>query len=181
MKVSKAVVAFGSNIEPERFLPAAVRELARRVRLLAVSPVYQTPPVGAPGTPPFLNGALLLETSLSPRDLRQQVLRPIEAALGRVRGEDPNAPRTIDLDLVLYEGWVCAEPDLELPAPDVLRYAHVALPLADLVPHWVHPVTGETMAQIGARFAAVGTAFRQRDDVTSVLQALVEGAEPTDR
>ena len=118
--MSKAVVAFGSNIEPERFLPAAVRELARRVRLLAVSPVYQTPPVGAPGTPPFLNGALLVETSLSPRELRWQVLRPIEAALGRVRGEDPNAPRTVDLDLVLYEGRVCAEPDLELPAPDVL-------------------------------------------------------------
>ncbi len=178
--MSKAVVAFGSNIEPERFLPAAVRELARRVRLLAVSPVYQTPPVGAPGTPPFLNGALLVETSLSPHELRWQVLRPIEATLGRVRGEDPNAPRTVDLDLVLYEDRVCAEPDLELPAPDLLRYAHVALPLADLVPHWVHPVTGETMAQIGARFAAVGAAFRRRDDVASLLRALVVRPGPAE-
>lgn len=176
-----AVIAFGSNIEPERHVFAAVEALSRHLRVLATSPVYETPPVGAPGTPPFLNGAVLVETDLSPREVRQRVLRPIEEALGRTRGEDPNAPRTIDLDLVLYEDVVEENAEMCLPAPDILRHAHVAVPLADLVPDWVHPTTGETMARIGTRYNREKATFRPRPDVGVRLRVLCDGARERKR
>ena len=80
-----AYIALGSNIEPERNLPAAVRLLAARCKLLALSPVYQTQPVGKTDQPDFLNAAALIETELGPAALKTQVLQKIERTLGRVR------------------------------------------------------------------------------------------------
>ena len=136
----RAVIAFGSNIAPEENVPEALRRLADAVRVLAVSDVYRTPPVGNPDDPPFLNGAALVETDLPPQELRERVLRRIESELGRGRTSDPNAPRTIDLDLVLYEG--------QEPSPDLFEYAHVAIPAAEVAPDW--PV-GETKVEEIAR------------------------------
>lgn len=148
-------LTLGSNIEPRVNLPRAVALLAERLRLRAVSRVYETEPVGAPGAPPFLNAAVLIETNLAPRALKQDVLRPLEARLGRVRTGDPNAPRTVDVDVALYDELILEDPvnRITLPDPEILTRAHVALPLADLAPDWRHPVTGETLAAIAARFA----------------------------
>jgi 2-amino-4-hydroxy-6-hydroxymethyldihydropteridine diphosphokinase len=148
-------VAVGSNIEPEKNLVEAVRLLGGRVRRLRASRVYRSAPVGSTGQPDFLNAAVLLETDLAPRDLKFDILRAIERQLGRVRGGDKYAARTIDLDIALYGDRILDDPagGLIVPDPAVLSQAHVALPLADLDPAFVHPLSGETLGHIAARLA----------------------------
>jgi 2-amino-4-hydroxy-6-hydroxymethyldihydropteridine diphosphokinase len=153
--MARVLIAMGSNIDPERNLRQAVRRLAERCDVLATSPVYETAPVGKTDQPNFLNAAVLIETVLDAGALKAQVLRAIERELGRVRTEDKNAPRTIDLDIVLYRGQVVD--------PDVRRYAHVAVPLADLAPEIRDPETGQTLAAIAGALPASG--LHRRDDV----------------
>jgi 2-amino-4-hydroxy-6-hydroxymethyldihydropteridine diphosphokinase len=137
--VTEACVAVGSNIEPERSIAGALVLLRAKVDLRALSTFYRTAPLGSPGAPPFINGAARIETDLSARELKLGVLRGIEEALGRVRGSDRNAPRTIDLDLIWFGGQVIAEPDLVIPDPEILTRAFIALPLAELMPGLVLP------------------------------------------
>jgi 2-amino-4-hydroxy-6-hydroxymethyldihydropteridine diphosphokinase len=155
MGSERVFITIGSNIEPEKHLPWAAHVLAGDVHVVKVSRVYATDPVGPPGQPRFLNAALLVTTDTPPAIFKHGILRPIEALLGRVRSDDKFAPRTIDLDIALYGSLVKEDPEnaLHIPDPDILRYPHVALPLADLDPEFRHPVTGETLAQIAAGFA----------------------------
>lgn len=145
-----AYVVFGSNINPERNLPRALALLAERTQVTATSGVYRTRPVGRQDVPPFLNAAVALRTRLSPAELKYGLLRPIESALGRVRTADRNAPRTIDLDLVLYGDRVIQEPaaGLLLPDPEIENRAHVLLPLVELAPGMRHPVAGRTLREL---------------------------------
>ncbi len=148
-----ALISFGSNVNPERNVPEALRALAAKTRILSVSPVYETPPVGREDAPRFLNGAVRIETDLSPEALEEKVLHLIERDLGRVRTEDPNAPRTIDLDLVFYGDRMLRDP---------AAYAFVAVPVADLEPDRVHPVGGKTLAELASAWT---DAFPRRRDV----------------
>jgi 2-amino-4-hydroxy-6-hydroxymethyldihydropteridine diphosphokinase len=154
------VLAAGSNIDPRRNLPAALRRLEDHLEVRAVSKVYETEPVGAPGSPPFWNAAVLVESDLPPMRLKNEVLRPIEAALGRRRTDDRNAPRPIDLDLVLSNRGRAEEPatGLLLPDPDLATCAHIARPAGEVAPDWVHPDEGQTIAELAARFASEGRA-----------------------
>ncbi len=149
------VIAAGSNVEPARNLPAALRRLERQLGVESVSAIYETPPVDAPGTPDFWNAALLVRSELPPARVKLEVLRPIEAELGRVRGDDPNAPRPIDLDLVLWSGGPLEDPEagLRLPDPDLAELAHLAIPASEVVPGWVPPGSGHTLAELAARFS----------------------------
>lgn len=149
----RVAVAVGSNIDPRDNLPAALHRLRERTAVVRVSRVYRTEPVGAPGSPPFLNAAVLLESDLPPARLRDEVLRPIESELGRRRGSDRNAPRPIDLDIAIHGGGRIEEPGLRLPDPELAGRAHLALPLADVAPSWVHPESGLSLAAIAAPFA----------------------------
>lgn len=160
------LLTLGSNIEPETNLLAALDALDARLGLAAVSPIYEADPVGAPGTPTFLNAAARTASRLPPRRLKREVLRPIEAELGRVRGPDRNAPRTIDIDLALVGDLVLDDPDagIRLPDPDILRRAHVAIPLADVAPDVLHPTERETLRTLAARLAAP-TGLRRRGDL----------------
>ena len=148
-----ALVAMGSNLAPERNLPAAVRLLVERVATLRVSSAWATAPVGPPGQPPFVNAALWLETSLGPAGLKRE-LRGVESRLGRVRTADRFAPRPIDLDLVAYGDLELAVDGEVLPDPDLLRYAHIAAPAAEVAPDWIHVGTGERLAAIADRLVA---------------------------
>jgi 2-amino-4-hydroxy-6-hydroxymethyldihydropteridine diphosphokinase len=152
------LVSLGSNIEPELNLPRAIALLAERLVVRALSAVYVSPPAGGAVGPPFHNAAVWLVTDLPPAALKREVLRPVEARLGRVRGADKNAPRTIDLDLALYGGRVIDDPahGLVLPDPGILVWPHVALPLADLAPDFAHPVAGRTLGEIAAGLAGAG-------------------------
>lgn len=138
----------GSNIDPERNIPAALRALQRRARITAVSAFYRTPPAGAPGDPDFFNGVVRIETDLEPSELRVEVLRRIEDDLGRRRTSDPNSPRPIDLDIILYEERVSSEGDIILPAPDVRTRAFVAVPLLELAPDLILPDSGARLRDV---------------------------------
>jgi 2-amino-4-hydroxy-6-hydroxymethyldihydropteridine diphosphokinase len=165
MKGRDGFLALGSNIDPETHLPEAVRRLEERLGVDAVSAVYETEPVDAPGTPRFLNAAVRVRWTGTPHALRAEVLRRIETELGRVRSDDPNAPRTIDLDLVFVPRLVLEDPrgGLWLPDPELVRRPHLAIPLADVAPTEVHPGSGESIAAIAAGLD--GPAVTERPDV----------------
>jgi 2-amino-4-hydroxy-6-hydroxymethyldihydropteridine diphosphokinase len=152
----RVYIALGSNIEPEQNLREAIRQLAARCTLLAVSPVYQTRPVGKTDQPDFMNAAALIETELEPAALKAQVLQEIERTLGRVRSADKNAPRTIDLDITLYSDQVLDLGQRHIPDPDLLRYPHIAVPMSDLAPQYVHPESGEKLQEIAERMPSAG-------------------------
>jgi 2-amino-4-hydroxy-6-hydroxymethyldihydropteridine diphosphokinase len=119
-----------------------------RERVTATSTFYWTEPLGRPGQPRFLNGAWRVETERSARELKFDVLRPIESALGRERNADKYAPRTIDLDVVLYGDGMIEEPDLTVPDPDIRDRPFLAVPLLELAPELRLPDTGERLAEL---------------------------------
>ncbi|MEN2981640.1 MAG: 2-amino-4-hydroxy-6-hydroxymethyldihydropteridine diphosphokinase [Thermus sp.] len=143
-----AYVALGGNLgDRAAYLLQALSRLSRlpETRLLRLSPVYETDPVGPP-QPPYLNLVAELDTRLPPRALLEALLG-IEQALGRVRRE-PWGPRTVDLDLLLYGNLVLKEEGLEVPHPRLHQRAFVLVPLCDLVPQGRHPVLGRTFAEL---------------------------------
>jgi len=143
----RVFLALGSNINAEHNLRATVRRLASRFHLRTVSPVYETAPVGKTDQPNFLNAAAVIETDLAAAELKQ-ALQAIEQELGRVRTDDKNAPRTIDLDISLFDAQVLELGQRHIPDPDILSYPHIARPLADLAPQQRHPETGQTLQEI---------------------------------
>jgi len=122
-----------------------------------VSSVWESVAFGAPEAPRFFNAAVRLRTALAPTELKRR-LRRIEAELGRRRGPDRNAPRTIDLDIALYGSRVIDDPGagLRIPDPEILERAYLALPLAEVGPQTAHPQTGERLAEVAAGLAGGG-------------------------
>ncbi len=153
----EAFLNLGSNIRPEHYLPEAVRLLRQHGEVIAVSSAWQSHAVGSDG-PDFLNACVLFCTSLDAQTLIWKILRPIEAQLGRVRTADRNAPRTIDIDLVLF--------DDEPFDQDFWSAPFVVVPLAELIPHYPHPYGYENLATIAAR-ARRKTWIVNRPDVFS--------------
>jgi len=161
----QALLSLGSNIEPEKNLTAAVRELGRYGRVRRVSTVWQSPPLGNPDQSDYLNAALWLETSLSARELKENAIAEIETGLGRLRSTDPNAPRTIDIDIMLFNHERLRIGKRNIPDPEVLERAFVAIPLAEIAPDYIHPETGETLAEIAARFDPTASGMHRRPDL----------------
>jgi 2-amino-4-hydroxy-6-hydroxymethyldihydropteridine diphosphokinase len=163
MTVNLAYLALGSNLEPERHLPEAVWRLAQVGQIRAVSSVWETEPVGFADQPNFLNAALLLATPLGAQDLCTGIVPALEAALGRVRTQNKNGPRTIDIDLVLFNLAVLDLGHRHVPDPDIATRPFLAIPLAEIAPDYVHPETGETLRAIAAGLASTG--MLRRPDV----------------
>ncbi len=154
-----AYISLGSNIAPERNLREALALLRSWTTVLATSPVYRTPPQGDTQQPAFLNMAVKAHTLRSPLDFKRRVIDRIERKLQRQR--DPtnvNAPRTIDLDIALWNDEMLeyGSKRWRIPDTEISRYAHVAVPLADLAPDYAHPHTGETLRKIADRLDASG-------------------------
>jgi 2-amino-4-hydroxy-6-hydroxymethyldihydropteridine diphosphokinase len=141
----------GSNIDPERNLREAVRQLSTAVRVLDLSTVHQTDPIGRPEQPSYYNCVAAIETPLSPQELRLTVLQPIENRLGRVRSLDPYDARTIDLDLILYGELVLHETGFDLPDPDILVRPFLASGLHELAPDLVLPGSSLPIATVADR------------------------------
>jgi len=131
----------GSNIQPEHHLPLAAKRLQDLVEVLLSSSVWETPPVGSSNAD-FLNAALLIRTPLEPTALKNHILRPLEAQLGRVRSRDKNAARPIDLDLITYD-------DLLLD-PTLWQFAHRAVPVSEVLPDY-RSESGETLKEAAIR------------------------------
>lgn len=146
--MARAYVSLGSNLDPEANLLRALRLLGQSVRLVALSTVYRTPAEGRPEQPDFYNAVLAIETGLPPRALKYEVLRAVEAALGRRRGPDRYAARPIDLDLLLYDEVVLEEEGLTLPDPDLTRRPFLARPLHELAPTLVLPGSGVKLQEV---------------------------------
>jgi 2-amino-4-hydroxy-6-hydroxymethyldihydropteridine diphosphokinase len=140
-------LSLGSNIDPERNLPRAVELLKGYGPVEAVSTAWETEAVGTPG-PHYLNACVLFRTVLPAPTLKERVIRPIEAALGRKRSEDRDAPRPIDLDIVLYDNQPY---DLEL-----WEYGFVIVPLAELCPERIHPQRGGKLSQVAEQMRLGG-------------------------
>jgi 2-amino-4-hydroxy-6-hydroxymethyldihydropteridine diphosphokinase len=168
---NRAYLSLGSNIQAEIHLPAAVGMLSKVGRVLAVSRVWESAPFreskasGDDGAQNFLNAAVLLETLLSARALCLDAVPTLEARLGRVRDpHDKNAPRTIDVDLSLFNRDVLTVGHRSIPDPDILTRAFVAVPLAEVDPDYLHPTADRTLAQIAAELAPTFS-LRLRSDV----------------
>jgi len=167
----RAFISIGSNIDPEKHLPLAIRKLKQLGEILSVSGVYQNPALGRSEQPDFLNAAALLLTHLPALEVRH-ALRSIEAQLGRVRTADKYAARTIDLDLCLYNNLVIQSPEFVLPDPGIFKRAHLAVPLAELDPGYLHPITDETLEQIAVRLRPEAD-LTAREDIAKIIRSLV--------
>ena len=158
----RAFVGLGSNLGDRRaFLQAAVEGLAQGGDLVAVSPLYETEPVGGPaGQGPYLNAVVELSTEDSPRRLLGRC-RAIEEAAGRVRAEHWG-PRTLDADLLYVEGCEVHEPDLTVPHPRLWERRFVLAPLADLAPDLVPASRLEAAGGVVTRAGSLNTSFSDR-------------------
>jgi len=140
-------LSLGSNVgERDANLRRAIARMPPSVRILRVSPVYETEPLEFTDQPWFLNLAVEAETDLSPSRLLAR-LAAIERALGRVRAI-PNGPRTIDIDILLYGDRLVRTAKLEIPHPRMAARRFVLAPLADLAPGLRHPVTRQTVREM---------------------------------
>jgi len=147
------LAALGANLPtreygaPERTLAEALKRLgARGARAVARSRLWRTPALPPSAQPDYVNAAARLETALAPEALLALFLE-VERGLGRVRGERW-AARTLDLDLLAFDGHVLDRPGLTLPHPRLHERAFVLAPLAEIAPGWRHPVMGRTTLEL---------------------------------
>ena len=150
MKV-RAFIGLGANLgDPQAQVRGAIASLGGfpRTRLLAASSFYSSAPVGVGPQPDFVNAVAKVETALSARELLEELLTA-EARAGRERPA-PGAPRTLDLDLLLYGDAVIEEPGLLIPHPRMHERAFVLMPLAEIDPEIVVPARGSIRALLAA-------------------------------
>ncbi len=135
----RVFVSVGSNVDPEKNVTRALRLLNDELGIRAISTFYRTPALNRPQDPPFVNGVVEVGDALGPLDLKK-VLQNIERAVGRERTADRYAPRTVDLDLLLYGDRVTH--------PDIRERPFVAIPLLELAPDLILPDSGKALRSI---------------------------------
>ncbi len=147
--MSRALLSLGSNLEPKANLRSAANALRERFGPILLSPIYRTGAVGFDG-PDFLNAAAVIDTTLDPVAL-DAWLHALEDAHGRDRSGPRFGDRTLDIDIVLFDDLVLeGSGHLQIPRED-LRHAFVLKPLVDLVPDYIEPRSGLTLAALWAQ------------------------------
>ena len=150
----QACLLLGSNIQPEKNLTLGLNLLRNMVTISRHSSVWETPSVGSSG-PDFLNLAVLITTPLNTSELKELVLRPLEIQIGRVHSANKNAPRTFDIDIILFDG--------QLLDPNLWHYAHRAVPVAEIMPDYLSS-RGDTLKDAASELAKT-TLIHLRQDV----------------
>ena len=144
--MSIAWLGLGSNVDSDSHIRAGIRELERDFGNVSLSPVYSSAAVGFDGDD-FINLVARVETDMQPLELREY-LRNLEDRFGRKREVAKFSDRTLDIDILLYDDLVVFSPLLEIPRAEIMKFAHVLKPLADLDPDLLHPLELRTMADI---------------------------------
>lgn len=144
----QAAIALGSNLgDSHRILESALKTLSITpgMQLQAQSPIYRTVAVGPP-QPDYLNACALFATTLEPAEFLEALLKT-ELQFGRVRRERWGA-RLLDLDLLLFDDLILQQPNLEIPHPRMRERAFVLVPLNDIIPNWIEPISGKPIAEL---------------------------------
>lgn len=152
--MARVYVAAGSNVDPQANLARAVTELARVFGPLRISPWYRNRAVGFEGED-FINFVFGFDTDLSVHETLER-LRAVEGLCGRPRDAPKWAPRSMDLDVLLYDDLVLETSEIRLPRPDLLVRPYMLRPLADIAPNLRHPTQGRTMSELWAGFDQPG-------------------------
>jgi 2-amino-4-hydroxy-6-hydroxymethyldihydropteridine diphosphokinase len=137
-----ACLLIGSNIRPEYYFPLAIRSLKRIVTIEAISDAWETDAVGSSG-PRFINASVLVCTKLGINQLKVRGLRRIETILGRRRGPNKYAPRSIDIDIIVYDDTILDE--------NLWNYPHIAIPCSQVLSGVVNENTGESLDKVAIR------------------------------
>lgn len=164
MKSVNAAIALGSNLgDCLATLKSALEMLDKTpgIRVNSCSSWYETMPVGPP-QPNYWNACACLSVEITPEQLLETLLE-IEKKFGRVRRERWG-PRTLDLDILLFDNLILETPVLQIPHPRIGERAFVLVPLAEIAPHWIEPVTGKTILQLLAAVDCSGVQKRCKSD-----------------
>jgi 2-amino-4-hydroxy-6-hydroxymethyldihydropteridine diphosphokinase len=153
--MSLLYLGLGSNLN-DRYanLRRAIARLGRQVTITAVSPVYATEPWGDTDQPPFLNACVAAATTMTPHAVLH-LAKSIERKMGRETTRRWG-PRLIDIDILFYDDLTMADEELTIPHPRIAERAFVLAPLADLIPEYRHPQTGDTVRQMLDRVDSSG-------------------------
>jgi len=179
-RLSIAFISVGSNIEPERNILAALTSLASKTQVTGSSTFYRTTPLGRADQPTYINGVWQIHTNLEPVQVQEVLLRPVETLLGRRRRADKFAPRTIDLDLVLYDDLVSQGPKVRLPHPDIAR-PFVCGPVLELLENSSIEIEPRLKGRIIALLPEDAVSIRPGDvlrEFTRQLRVRIRGDSP---
>ena len=157
-------IGMGSNLgESLDTLKNAIQTLDEipGINLITYSNWYRTKPIGPP-QPDYINGCALLKVELTPHNLLE-ILLEVEQKFKRVRLEHWG-PRTLDLDLILYDDLILDTPNLQIPHPRMRERAFVLVPLAEIAPDWIDPVSGQTIVKLLEVVECSGVSKLEKDD-----------------
>ena len=144
--MSVAYLGLGSNVNARAHIAAGITALRKNFSDVRLSPAYQTAAVGFDGDD-FINLAASIDTGLQPIELKN-FLNDLEDRHGRLRDVPKFSDRTLDIDILLFDDLYLLSPVLEIPRPEIMKFAHVLKPLADLAPDLVHPINRKTIDEI---------------------------------
>jgi len=144
--MSTAWLGLGSNVNAENNIRAGIKELKNKFENVSLSPVYSSTAVGFDGDD-FINLVARVETEMPPLELRGY-LRDLEDRYGRKRNVPKFSDRVLDIDILLYDDLVLRSPVLDMPRGEIIKFAHVLKPLADLEPDLIHPTELRSMADL---------------------------------
>jgi 2-amino-4-hydroxy-6-hydroxymethyldihydropteridine diphosphokinase len=148
--MAKIYLGIGSNVEPKKHLRLGIRELGKHFGVLELSNIYQSASVGFDGDD-FLNLVVGLDSDASPVEIHDTI-EEIHALANRQRGESRYSPRTLDIDLLLYDDLILDAAPVHLPRADILKYSFVLGPLAEIAPDLRHPETGRLITEHWAEY-----------------------------
>ena len=144
-KHHKYYLSIGSNIQPEINIPKTIELLREYGNIQIISNAWESHDVGTSG-PNFLNASALFSTPLNPKELKNTIIRSIEATLGRVRSSDKNAPRTIDIDIIMVDDEPCNL--------DRWKNPFVVIPMSEVAPELNHPIEHQKLSSVAERMSS---------------------------